>query len=343
LPRETTATNALKTSVTLFSCKYISGFMYRSSLIITSFLILSINLVIYGQSRETRKFIKEVKSTINEKSIVAENMDWAEIDKELSSIPFTGNHEIDKENVYGVLERSLKNAGDNHSVFLSRQVSSEITRIQKENVYATSKYLDSNIGYLKIPHCITFDYQKDLEFADTIIKQIEKLDAFEIDKWIIDLRDNSGGNVWPMLSGLTPIIGDGLINYSIAKSKETPNYIKQGSISNYKASTVVYNTKRKFKKIAVLVNQHTASSGEMLAISLLGFENTRVFGYKTRGLTTFNSTFSFKEGTMLFLATGFMADKNKKIYRNGITPDMFLENDLSDVDILDKLIKWLNE
>lgn len=146
-----------------------------------------------------------------------------------------------------------------------------------------------------------------------------------------------------MLSGLTPIIGDGLINYSIRNKNEKANFIKQGNIAYSKASTTIYNTKLKFEKLAVLVNGYTASSGEMLAISLLGFENTKSFGCETRGLTTVNTTFTFKDGTSLFLATGFMEDKNKKIYRNGITPDIILDNSLSDEAILVKVKEWLNE
>ena len=81
----------------------------------------------------------------------------------------------------------------------------------------------------------------------------------------------------------------------------------------------------------------------MLAISLLGFKDTKCFGGKTSGLTTSNRTFNFSDGTMLFLSTGFMADKNKKVYRNGITPDIVFGTDLNEDEIITEIIKWLKE
>lgn len=313
------------------------------SIVLLCFLFLSFTHKTNGQSRETKKLIKEVKRNIKNLSIVKDSIEWTELDKTLKSISYANRHNSDKEKVYAVFIKFLKQAGDSHSLFVSKEISSGIKNSQTESIYTTSKYLGEHIGYLKIPHCFTFDYQKDLTFADTIIKQIEQLDRYEIDKWIIDLRDNKGGNVWPMLSGLTPIIGDGLINYSIGNNTENPNFIKQGSFTISGTSTLIYKTKRKFKKLAVLVNNLTASSGEMLAISLLGFKDTKCFGRKTRGLTTSNRTFNFSDGTMLFLSTGFMADKNKKVYRDGITPDIVFETDLSDDEIITEVIKWLKE
>jgi len=313
------------------------------SIILLCFLSLCFIQKTNGQSRETKKLIKEVKRNIKSHSIVKDSIDWTELNKTLKSISYTNNHNSDKEKVYGVFIKFLKQAGDSHSLFVSKEISSGIKNSQAENIYTTSKYLGENIGYLKIPYCFTFDYQKDLTFADTIVKQIEQLDSYEIDKWIIDLRDNKGGNVWPMLSGLTPIIGDGLINYSIGNSTENPNFIKQGSITNSRTSTLIYKTKRKFKKLAVLVNNYTASSGEMLAISLLGFKETKCFGGKTSGLTTSNRTFNFNDGTILFLSTGFMADKNKKVYRDGITPDIVFGTDLNEDEIITEIIKWFKE
>ena len=317
--------------------------MKSIALFIYCFLSIASIPQTFAQSKETRKLIKNIQQTIKKKSIVSDAVDWAKLNSELKSIAYTNTHSVDKERIYTVFTDALKLAGDNHSLFLSERVSSSIDKLNNEIKVAESKYLGTNIGYLKIPSCMTFDNQKDVIFTDTIIRQIKTLDMHHIDKWIIDLRDNRGGNVWPMLSGLTPIIGDGLINYSIHNGAEKANFIKQGYISNTPVSTSIYRTKAKFKKISVLINQHTASSGEMLAISLLGFENTKAFGSKSYGLTTVNSTFHFKDGTMLFLATGYMADKQKHIYHNGITPDINLENELSEEMVLQTVMQWLNE
>ena len=33
--------------------------------------------------------------------------------------------------------------------------------------------------------------------------------------WIVDLRGNGGGNMWPMLAGIGPILGEGIAGYFI--------------------------------------------------------------------------------------------------------------------------------
>ncbi|CAG5006683.1 hypothetical protein DYBT9275_03875 [Dyadobacter sp. CECT 9275] len=53
-----------------------------------------------------------------------------------------------------------------------------------------------------------------MQFANKLIEQIAALDGNGTDSWIIDLRDNWGGNRWPMLAGLAPIIGESLVCYN---------------------------------------------------------------------------------------------------------------------------------
>src|SRR5690606_30835713 len=218
------------------------------SRIIFTFLLLFTQSV-FAQSRQTKNFINEVRRTVKKESIVKDNIDWSKLNNDIKSIPFTGNHNVDKELVYSVFISSLKKAGDKHSLFLSNELSGEIKKQNTKDTFTTSKLLGSNIGYLKIPHCFTFDYQMDLTFADTIVKQIETLDKYAIDKWIIDLRGNTGGNVWPMLSGLAPIIGEGLVGYTVKNQNTTKHMLSNGKINHSTLKTTIYRTKHKFKKI----------------------------------------------------------------------------------------------
>ncbi|MGZ5191759.1 MAG: S41 family peptidase [Flavisolibacter sp.] len=47
-------------------------------------------------------------------------------------------------------------------------------------------------------------------FADSIQSLIQTFDRRGISKWIIDLRKNTGGNCWPMLTGVGPLLGNGV-------------------------------------------------------------------------------------------------------------------------------------
>ena len=79
-----------------------------------------------------------------------------------------------------------------------------------------SNYLEDGIGYVKVPPCFNVDADKDQHFADTIRKQIRKLDTEKMIKgWVVDLRQNTGGNMWPMLAGLNALMKDGTVGYFV--------------------------------------------------------------------------------------------------------------------------------
>jgi C-terminal processing protease CtpA/Prc len=54
-----------------------------------------------------------------------------------------------------------------------------------------------------------------ISFAGDIQEQIRNQDHQGIAGWIVDLRGNTGGNMWPMLAGVGPILGEGLAGHFI--------------------------------------------------------------------------------------------------------------------------------
>lgn len=299
-------------------------------------------LATFAQNRDTEGLVKEIKRIIKKESLVRNEIDWDRLDRDLAALPYSGNHVDDKELVFETFIKTLKDSGDPHSLFYTQQLSEQIQNVKTEVLLPLSEYLGNGIGYVKIPKTWSFDFSEDLTFTDTIISQIQKLDQFEIENWIIDLRGNQGGNGWPMLAGLIPIIGDGLVGYKIGPKKTRPQSIKKGTILYSELETKTYTTKISYRKIAVLLDERTASSGELVALSILGFENTKSFGQNSAGLTTYNTGFGFSnDASTLFLATSFMADKNRKVYKNGISPNVYFLSELSEKAKMNQVIEWL--
>lgn len=298
---------------------------------------------IHSQSLESKHLIRDINWAIKKHSIVTKSIQWQQLKQDLKSISYSGVHQIDKEKIYEVYTAHLRQAGDTHSLFYTVELQTELAKqtLKTEEVSAT--YLGSNMAYIRVPSCITYDEEKDVLYAENLIRNIQQIDSHRIDKWIIDLRDNRGGNIWPMLAGVSPIIGGGLINHVISAKGVKENYITIGKLAFSNREIISYATHNKYKKLAILLNGRTASSGEMLAISLLGFERTKSFGWPTRGLTTVNKSLTFRDGSQLFLATGYMADKNKRVYKEVVTPDVMLDANMTEDDIIATVIKWLQE
>ena len=48
------------------------------------------------------------------------------------------------------------------------------------------------------------------DYAKTLQDSIRARDRVGLIGWIVDLRGNSGGNMWPMLAGVGPVLGEGV-------------------------------------------------------------------------------------------------------------------------------------
>ena len=299
-------------------------------------------------SKSNKKFIKIVSRIIKEKSLFTGFLDWKHIPNELKRLPFRNIDSIDRNLVLNYFITSLKSVGDNHSLFVTQATIKTLTSDSSVATLSESKYLGSGIGYIKVPKCMTFDKVKDREYANSIRSQIRRLDIEnDIVGWVIDLRNNNGGNMWPMVAGLNALMYDGTIGYLIgANGKKHKEWKTDNGTINYSKETIaLYKVKKMNPKIAVLVNSKTASSGEMTAISLLGLPNVKSFGQPTAGFTTTNSTFYFPNGTQLFLASHYVADQKFKLYPERIRPDVIMNtpNTFNDDEILEYSKKWILE
>ena len=242
------------------------------------------------------------------------------------------------------LRLALQLLGDNHS-FIRKQNgtfisgSSIVCRPSDLSPVATP----DNVGYIKINSFSGNDQSESLAFAENIQNEIRVQDSENISGWIVDLRNNPGGNMWPMLAGVGPVLGEGIAGYFIGPDNESTAWsyangaaiLGQNTIANVTSAYTLLNSD---SKVAVLLNRAVISSGEAIAISFIGRSNTETFGEATCGLSTSNSGFSLSDGSTLLLTTAFMADRNQNVYGESILPD----NAVSDGELIQAAIDYIN-
>ncbi|RZM06436.1 MAG: hypothetical protein EOO88_53395, partial [Pedobacter sp.] len=225
-------------------------------------------------------------------------------------------------------------AGDNHSFIQNKVAASEYAAGNSNPSKPASKLLSGNIGYILVPGFSSINEKVSTDFATEIQNMIRKLDTNnQIAGWIVDLRGNTGGNMYPMIAGLGPLTGEGTLGYFIGivnnKKIRNPWFYKSGSSGAGKTTVSKasnpYKVKNAKTKIAVLIDPLTSSSGEMTAISFIGKKNSRVFGSQSGGYTTGNAAFGLSDGANLLLATSYTADRNLKQYKAYLTPDVTIE------------------
>ncbi|MEJ2880533.1 S41 family peptidase [Pedobacter sp. GR22-6] len=308
------------------------------------FLALLLPLGIHAQ-QDISKLKKEISSIIKKKSMYRDSVDWARVTKESAALKFTENDSINKNILFDFFTKRLREAGDKHSFFISKK---SISKILETPIHEKPEadYLGEAIGWVKVPECLTFDAEKDRSFANTIRSEIKRIDsARNILGWIVDLRHNGGGNMWPMLAGLNALSEDGTVGYFVdpKSKKQQPWTIQNGKL--FSSNINSYKIKNTKIKIAVLIDSLTGSSGEMTAISFIGLPNVKVFGQPSAGYTTANNSYFLSDGSQLLLAERFAADRTGKTYEDKVIPNVNVNDSANTKNdtVVSEAKKWLLE
>jgi carboxyl-terminal processing protease len=187
-----------------------------------------------------------------------------------------------------------------------------------------------NFGYVVLPRCSAKDNDGLLLYAADVRRILTDLSAQNPKGWIVDLRGNTGGNMWPMLTGIGPILGDGVVGSFVAADGSIPWFYQDGKTGtrNQAGLETVSLTLEDAPvlmtpsaPVAVLVDSSTASSAEAITIAFHGRSDTRFFGSRTAGKSTAVQPFKLDDGAELYLTTAIDADRTGKQFPDGFTPD----------------------
>lgn len=197
-------------------------------------------------------------------------------------------------------------------------------------------FKDKSFAHVVVPLCGAkyAEWEKNApdfqQFADKLHATVVELAAQNPAGWIVDLRGNGGGNMWPMLAGIGAVLGEADLGAFISPDgKRIPWHYKEGQAGTL-GSISARITQPPFvlpgtPPVAVLFDRSTASSGEAVAISFAGRPRERSFGEHTAGYSTSNGRYPLPDGAALFLCNGIEADRTGKVYPDGVDPDVAIE------------------
>lgn len=299
-----------------------------------------------------------------ETSLYADRVNWKEVNTEfIALVKGKENTEDLKEglqyliNILGDKHGHIRSAKDN-SIIVSYKgkiegtddrdsefITTVINDISAEFSY---QLLEDGIGYLKI---VGIGPGEVKEQADLIRQGLINLKSNGADKWIVDLRFNGGGNMEPMMSGLAPLIGEGIIAGSINKQNEIRDYtIENGQFSNYGRLVCEMNNLPKVasnEKVAVLLSRYTISSGELVAVAFKGRDHTIFIGEETAGYTTGNGYDKINDELVLVISQDVFIDRNKNRYDGKVGVDIKIEfqhnASFENDNQINRAKDWLNE
>lgn len=140
---------------------------------------------------------------------------------------------------------------------------------------------------------------------------------------VIDLRGNNGGDLGPMLAGVSPLLPEGEVLWFSAPLYDTPVTITGNSVHGG-GTPMAAAVDAKFQvPVAVLVDEQTASSGEATMLSFRGLDNSRSFGTPTAGYASANISFEMPDGARVLLTTANDKARTGEVFGdNPVTPDL---------------------
>ena len=201
--------------------------------------------------------------------------------------------------------------------------------------------LEPDIGYLKInmfPGLVGIDVARDIDRA---------VESFrECDRLIVDLRGNSGGGIGGLrlMSYLTPAKIP--IGYSLSRARAQKGYKKEeltrfehipsrkialiwlilryGFVDHSVALFTEGLGPQKFHgRIALLVNEHSASASEMVAAFAAENGLAKIIGTTTPGRLVGSKPFKLSQGYFLILPVGaYLTWQGSRLEGQGVKPDL---------------------
>ena len=294
-------------------------------------------------SRTPSEYIDDILGIMENNSLNRATINWADFRAQVTARAQGAQTILDLEPAISLALGLLK---DHHSFYKAasgRYVSSPNSRSCSAPPVAAPS-IPADVGYVQVSGFVYTQPGSDVAFAEGVENGIRSRDAPRLVGWIVDVRGNSGGDMWPMIAGVGSVLGDGVAGYFVPPLGETstPWGYRDGAAFN--ADNVACRTSSPYvlmvpgPKVAVLTDGAVASAGEAVVVAFRARPNTRSFGGATCGDSTANQGFSLSDGAMLYLTVAVMADRDLSAYGDSIVPDEVLSGD---APVVDRAIAWL--
>ncbi|MEO6906141.1 MAG: S41 family peptidase [Ginsengibacter sp.] len=331
--------------------------MKQTIFIFLSLFFLTGTNSVFAQSDEVNFLIDTTISIMKNNAVNASTVNW----DTLRSNALVKAKNIDNPYRLGSTMRYLyKSINDFHGAFFWKDstfqwhrnglpISDSIMNEWKKGVQSVTRILDKNIGYLRIPSMgggskEQFD-RKAQSLNDSLCVLLNK----NIKGIILDARLDGGGAMFPMILGVKHLLSDGYIGSFRTKKKEDWYIKNNGFFIDTTLLTEVKprcNVNAEFMPVVILIGPGTGSSGEFFLMAFKGRKHTILLGSKTAGWITVNDGIPINDTAFINLSVGYGADKNGKIYKEALEPDIPITsvdkfNDIANDEKVKAAIKWL--
>lgn len=215
------------------------------------------------------------------------------------------------------LREALAVAGGPHSKLLNsgQSLAERVGKPQPPTVRTVG-----GISTVKVP-AIVADAATSQSYADTLAGALVKASASTSCGWVVDLRGNTGGDMNPMLAGLSPLLGEGKLGGFIDKRGiKTELSLHRGAVQLGNQTTLKTSYDQKLTgPIAVLQDRMTGHPGKWCCSPFRAAAGSAL-GWPSTGLSSANQVRRLYDGTEMLITVALDMDSMGKVHGGVIEP-----------------------
>ena len=291
-------------------------------------------------AQEAQRELDSAFAIVRRGSLWRDTVTWSRVEPDVRALAAGSETAAD---TYTAIRALLARLGDHHSFLMRPQGAAAFRTGGAENPRPLVRVQADGVGYISVPAYSGANQAAAESYVRAVHDSLARAVANGAGtcRWILDLRTNGGGNMWPMLGGLRPFLGDAGLGSFVSAAGTGPLWHARDQVDLKPSVTLA---PLESANVAVLTGPRTASSGEAVTISFIGRPRTRSFGLPTAGLSTANATMALPDGAMILLTTAVEADRTGKRYGEKLPPDEIIPAGVvgaTDDPQMDRAIAWL--
>ncbi|WP_427914824.1 S41 family peptidase [Ramlibacter sp. MMS24-I3-19] len=273
-------------------------------------------------SPEARSYVLEALAKVEQVSIFPPSQGWPQLRAWTLEQAAGARTPSD---TYPALQLALQQLQDRHSSFNLPAPASEaagVTRAGGDGQLAPA--FGSESGVLSIPAFMDRRKGAFERFAADLREALEAKTQESQCGLVIDLRNNGGGNMWPMLVGISALFPDQVLGQFVTAEGAKSWSARDGIINlgDYPVMGSIAGAHLRDVPVAVLIGPHAASSGEAVAIALRSRPRTVLVGRPTADYVTANRVLELRDGAYVAVSASRMADPAGLIQEGPVEPTL---------------------
>ena len=288
-------------------------------------------------SDAARAYLNNALDIMQRGSINKNQIDWASL--RAQALATASGSQVSSD-TYPAIVLALGQLGDRHSSFVypNGQESVPVGATPLQGAQMRAQFIGADIAWILLPS--TYDAGA-ISWQDQAQRLVSDMDRGKPCGWIVDLRRNPGGNMWPMIAAIGPLLGEGQLGSFVTPDsiRTTWFYSAEGESGLVNSGQRIvlskvespYQLQRPGPPVAVIIGPSTASSGEAVAVAFHGRALTRFFGEATYGVPTANSLMPLGDGAAINLTVGADVDRNGVMF----WPRPLLPDDFRNATVVD--------